>query len=212
MVSGMQTGNEDRMSKKRRCVAAVLLLVFLMLTACGSAEPEEISTIEVQKDGSIIQSTVGSFDKDYYSKEDLESFAKEEIQSYSASGDGTIELSDISMLDDGNVKLTLKFDNSETYTAFEGKTLFMGTIAQAIVAGYEPSGYMTPVEEGESADASVKVKEADYTMDMNILVVQEQYEVTVPGEILWVSSVGTKLTGESSVQINTDELTYIIYQ
>lgn len=212
MVSGMQTGNEDRMSKKRRCVAAVLLLVFLMLTACGSAEPEEISTIEVQKDGSIIQSTVGSFDKDYYSKEDLESFAKEEIQSYTASGDGTIELSDISMLDDGNVKLTLKFDNSETYTAFEGKTLFMGTIAQAIVAGYEPSGYMTPVEEGESADASVKVKEADYTMDMNILVVQEQYEVTVPGEILWVSSVGTKLTGESSVQINTDELTYIIYQ
>ncbi len=212
MVSGMQTGNEDRMSKKRRCMAAVLLLVLLMLTACGSAEPEEISTIEVQKDGSIIQSTVGSFDKDYYSKEDLESFAKEEIQSYSASGDGTIELSDISMLDDGNVKLTLKFDNSETYTAFEGKTLFMGTIAQAIVAGYEPSGYMTPVEEGESADASVKVKEADYTMDMNILVVQEQYEVTVPGEILWVSSVGTKLTGESSVQINTDELTYIIYQ
>ncbi len=212
MVSGMQTGNEDRMSKKRRCMAAVLLLVLLMLTACGSAEPEEISTIEVQKDGSIIQSTVGSFDKDYYSKEDLESFAKEEIQSYSASGDGTIELSDISMLDDGNVKLTLKFDNSETYTAFEGKTLFMGTIAQAIVAGYEPSGYMTPVEEGESADASVKVKEADYTMDMNTLVVQEQYEVTVPGEILWVSSVGTKLTGESSVQINTDELTYIIYQ
>ncbi len=212
MVSGMQTGNEDRMSKKRRCMAAVLLLVLLMLTACGSAEPEEISTIEVQKDGSIIQSTVGSFDKDYYSKEDLESFAKEEIQSYSASGDGTIELSDISMLDDGNVKLTLKFDNSETYTAFEGKTLFMGTIAQAIVAGYEPSGYMTPVKEGESADASVKVKEADYTMDMNILVVQEQYEVTVPGEILWVSSVGTKLTGESSVQINTDELTYIIYQ
>ncbi len=212
MVSGMQTGNEDRMSKKRRCMAAVLLLVLLMLTACGSAEPEEISTIEVQKDGSIIQSTVGSFDKDYYSKEDLESFAKEEIQSYSASGDGTIELSDISMLDDGNVKLTLKFDNSETYTAFEGKTLFMGTIAQAIVAGYEPSGYMTPVEEGESADASVKVKKADYTMDMNILVVQEQYEVTVPGEILWVSSVGTKLTGESSVQINTDELTYIIYQ
>lgn len=212
MVSGMQTGNEDRMSKKRRCMAAVLLLVLLMLTACGSAEPEEISTIEVQKDGSIIQSTVGSFDKDYYSKEDLESFAKEEIQSYSASGDGTIELSDISMLDDGNVKLTLKFDNSETYMAFEGKTLFMGTIAQAIVAGYEPSGYMTPVEEGESADASVKVKEADYTMDMNILVVQEQYEVTVPGEILWVSSVGTKLTGESSVQINTDELTYIIYQ
>ncbi len=212
MVSDMQSRNEDRMSKKRLCMALAVLFAFLMLTACGSAEPAEISRIEVQKDGSIIQNTVGSFDQDYYSKEDLESFAQEQIQSYSASGDGTIELSSVSLLDDGNVKLSLKFDNSETYTAFEGKTLFMGTIAQAIVAGYEPTGYMTPIEAGESADASVKAKEADYSMDMKILVAEEQYEITVPGEILWVSSIGTKVTGESSVEIHTDELTYIIYE
>jgi ABC-type glycerol-3-phosphate transport system substrate-binding protein len=212
MVHGMQTRNEDRMNKKKVGMVIAMLLAFLMLAACGTSSASDgVGKIQICEDGSIIQTSVAEFDKDYYSKDDLESFAKEEIQAFTASGDGTIELSSVSV-ENQNAELTLKFDSSETYTAFEGKNLFTGTIAQAIVAGYEPSGYLTQIQERESADASMEADKADYTLDMKVVVLEEQYEVTVPGKILWVSSVGTKVTGKSSVRVDTDELTYIIYQ
>lgn len=114
------------------CAAAALLP---MLSACGSAGITA-NTLELKKDGSIIEYTVEDFSASYYDADELKSFVDAEVDAYLAENDGTIRVSR-NEVEDQTAYLTVRYDSAQTYTDFNGTECFVGSIVQAQAAGYD---------------------------------------------------------------------------
>lgn len=167
------------------------LLMTCMLASCSfGALNADVSTVRLNKDGSIEQLTVEQMAAD---EDALRSFVEDEVAAYS--GTGEVELVSLETTEDGMTKLLLKFSDASCYEAFEGDVCFVGTVSEALAAGYE-------VPEEMSADTNAK-----------IAIVSEGYSVMLPGKILQ-SSGGTIGENNKTVTVSTDEESpiYMIYE
>ncbi|MCD7981691.1 MAG: hypothetical protein LUF32_05190 [Clostridiales bacterium] len=122
------------MKTKMAALFAAAALIPL-LSACGSADITE-NTLELKKDGSIVEYTVEDFSASYYDADELESFVDTEVEAYLAENDGSIRVSR-NEVEDQTAYLTIKYDSAETYADFNGIECFVGSIVQAQAAGYD---------------------------------------------------------------------------
>lgn len=211
------------------CTAAV---TFTFLSACGSSTVTE-NTVELKKDGSIVEYTVEEFSASYYDADELASFVDAEIESYLAENDGEIKVSR-NEVEDENAYLALKYDSADTYADFNGTECFAGSIVQAQTAGYDFDQEFLDVnakDGDESDDGSVSVEEVVIQAvvpgsilieddNLQVLIVQSDSNVIVPGKIQYVSAdIDVEIQGTDTAVIQTDadggsseELIYILYK
>lgn len=213
------------MQKKRCALIGVLLICtagLFCLTGCGEEEADEqVTNLQIGKNGIITSNIVEDFGKDFYTIDTLKTMLQEEINDYNASHPEAVTLQTVELSEEeaGGVLVTLQYASCKDYTAFNGVELFYGTPEEAKAAGYSLN-----VELSDTAGNTVTLGEEGILAIKNaqILIIRQSAQVSkvsLPGKVLYMSG-GTVLAGSKVVELpgpdeegNIEwqgELTYVI--
>lgn len=127
---------------KKLGTAGILAVLAVMLTACGAKTDTEkaanaINTLTLEKDGSVQNIIIESFEQEYYDLDGLNTMIQDSIAEYKKQNP-TAEITLVaSELMDGQVCVTMKYDSSNSYMGYNNETLFAGTVQEAYSAGYD---------------------------------------------------------------------------
>lgn len=212
--------------KSNRLVAIALgLLMGVMLVGCGNGTPKiekaEQSGIYLTEEGNVTVFMVETFDKEYYDAAELEQMILSEIEDYNATAnagedgtaaeDGTVAVQLVDILspaekstsvsgeNTGTITVQMEYATCADYTAFNGKVLFFGTIAQAEASGYPVKTDLKSV----AGDEVLKKADTSAMSENHILVFEESIAVHVPYEVLYVSE-GVTVDGKTVVFEGTE--------
>lgn len=214
---------------KKICSICLVVLVLGMISGCATKYPET-DTVYIQKNGTVQEATVESFDKEYYKEEELKEFITAEIEEYEGTYEkGSVKLKDF-LVEEGMAKLMMNYDGYQSYMDFNGRELFAGTIVQAIAAGYSFSGDFLEVKDGQTVGGSVsdtEGTEGSQTVteavdgsavtaedDCKVVVINEDTDVVVKGTIRYVSAGSVTVKDKNTVSVKTvnDGVSYIVYK
>lgn len=219
--------------------AAVLLIASAVLAAAGGCSSTSVSTntVELQKDGSIMEYTIEDFGLSYYDADELESFIDEQIESWLDENEGEITIK-TSEVEDGTAILTLKYDSADTFASFSGVECFSGSILAARSAGYTFDTEFLSAEDADGSsdsgstqdEGSLSAEEEDSAIlysaeavmaqdDLNVLIIGEAVDIIVPGTIAYVSADYVEVTGSKTATVSAGSedaigtfLAYILYE
>lgn len=191
----------------------------LGLTACGDkvsegTNEELVTSISVNKDGSIESKIVEAFGESYYDVSDLRAMIEEAVSDYSKQAP-TSEISlkgcDVS---DSVVTVEMKFNDYNAYAGFNNENFFAGTIQAAYEAGYDLNMTLNAVSSKEGS-ATVSKQELLSMGDNHIVILEkskldeegkmgETIRVNCYNEILYVGD-GVSAVGKKSADISLAE-------
>ena len=157
----------------------------------GNSKDVDVTTVTINKDGSISEVMVDDFDESIYDEEQLISMVNEEISRYgkSAAFDG-LEVAD------GKVKLSLSFETDEVCSGFNDTVFFSDTMENLKSRGVQLPG------------------EALMAGGDKAVVVSESMDVKVPKKIKYASPgavISDKDSKKVSVTIAEGENAVIVY-
>lgn len=199
-----------RKIRKRITLSACLVMCLSLLYGCGGSWELELSSIDtdtiyVSEDGSIELANVEEFDKDYYSKSQLEDFIKETIDTYKESEDsGEVTMEDFSVKDEV-AKVLLKFDSAQTYADFQGMDF-------QVVHTEDIQGNLVLPESFVSADDSSNVSKDTVIKEkgLKLLIVNEPLHVQLDGTIKYYSEAS--ITGDNVAETTGEKTAIIVYE
>lgn len=187
-------------------LCAVCLITVLTGCSGNNRDIEASNLITIQKNGKIVETIADSFDKAYYSEEDLKEFVLEEISAYNRTKEKDSIQIDKLTVEDSEVMMKLIYKTSEDYQNFTEYTLFCGTIAEAYNAGYDLNVTLRSVKEEDA----VGRKELLEMGDKHIVIAEAMLDIKVPNAILYISD-NVSLMDDKQVTIGSEGLAYIIY-
>jgi len=183
--------------------AAVLLG---LLASCGSTSVTE-NTVELKKNGKVIEYTVEDFSASYYDADELTEFVDAQVASYLEDSDATVKVTK-NEVEEQTAWVTIEYDSTDTYADFTGTACFSGSVVQAQAAGYDfDVNFVSADDEpGEEEESSV----------LTGLIGGTAVDVIVPGTVRYVSADTAAITGKSTVTTtadsNSDVLVYVVYE
>ncbi|WP_026490572.1 MULTISPECIES: hypothetical protein [unclassified Butyrivibrio] len=120
-------------------VAVISVIMTLsVLSGCGAGGNTSkltTSSIEINKDGSVVSTIIDDFAESYYNLDELKEMTENEVNSFIVSkGEGAAELKSVD-LNDGKVKLVIKFSDVDNYADFNSEYLAYETVTDAVLSG-----------------------------------------------------------------------------
>lgn len=202
--------------RKFICMGLMLIFCAGMLSGCSDKLDVDTSTVFVEKKGNITSVDVEAMDKDYYDESELEEYITEHVTEYTAENGDTVKKNSF-QVEDGIAKLEMQYDSCEDYSKFNGIEFYSGTVVTAQAEGYDFEADFSSVSDGEVQGSAAK---ADILAndDSKVVIIRANVAVQVSGNIQFVSSRDTSVTGKNTVLITGDganeeaALTYIIYK
>lgn len=200
--------------RKQIVVCFTAIAVMMLVTGCGAKEDR--TTLHIKDGGKIVENITEDFDKDNYDEKELKKFVNQEIDDYiDKTGEKSVKSSGFSVKD-GKAYMTVKFNSAKVYSDFNGETLYTGTVVQAVADGYPLDEHFYAVEDGKVKKSATEKTVANRDT-YKVVITSENLDVTVKGEVVFVSRHDVKIKDESTVSIqkeNEDDtsLTYIIYK
>lgn len=218
------------MKLKKRCMVLCACAAALsMLTACAGSNVTE-NTVELKKNGKIIEYAIEDFSASYYDTEELQSYVEAQVDEWLAENDGSIKISK-SEVEEQTAYLTVEYDSADTFSDFSGEECFAGTIVQAQSGGYDfDVDFIKAADSEQDEDSSVSVDEGEGNTevsakevlqddDLKVFIVKGSANIVVPGQIQYVSAEGTKIVDEHTVSVeriqgaqDTGVLVYVLYK
>lgn len=201
---------------RRLGTAAGILVTALLLGGCGKNEASNSAetvqagktssaVIELQKDGSVVETITEDFAKDYYNEENLKNMLLSEVADYnngSESGNLSVERFENK---DGKLMVQLKYPSADAYTdyntnQYNDSTIFCGTVAEAYDAGYSFDISMTD----SKGEETIGREELLGMGENRMLITKVPVRVKLPGKIMYA---GENIIVESKNQaiMQTDE-------
>ena len=205
----------------------VLMSLAVIATACGNKTQTEdggqITSISIEKNGSIENTIVEDFSQSYYELDSLSAMIEQDIEAYhNQNPDSKISLSKCELTDDNStVRVVMKYGDSQTYTGFNGETLFSGTVQDAYSAGYNLDMTLDEVKKGEKTGNSISRDDILGMGESHILIIekpsdeekaQEKIAVKCFGDIEFVGA-GVEPTGKKSANMSwTQDYCVVIFK
>lgn len=179
-------------------IALTVLLVIGALTGCGQSYEAKVSTVFVQKDGTVVSTDVESFDEDRYDKEGLQSYIEDAVADYNGEGSEAVAMKSLTV-EEGRATLILTFASASDYAAFSGIELFTGSVADALAAGYSFDVEFASVEGGNASACSVN----DFlgSKDLKVVIIKGNTDVHVDGKVAYVSIANTSYVDSGTIRI-----------
>jgi len=193
--------------KKRKLVATCALLG-LVIGLCGCANSSllnsDVSCIKLDKKGAVTSLIVEDFSKDYYDFDELKEEISDTVTAYNSAKGVTLVTFDDATKKDSNVRVTMTYEDADTYSDFNDVIFFYGTYEEMTSAGYELPDTLTN-SDGESIDKSI------ITSDMNVIVTSEKISIITPYKIAYYSK-GAVIDGNYKIDLSesSDEYSFII--
>ena len=212
---------------KKFIMMGVLMSLAVIATACGNKTQTEdggqITSISIEKNGSIENTIVEDFSQSYYELDSLSAMIEQDIEAYQNQNlDSKISLSKCELTDDNStVRVVMKYGDSQTYTGFNGETLFYGTVQDAYSAGYNLDMTLDEVKKGEKTGNSISRDDILGMGESHILIIekpsdeekaQEKIAVKCFGDIEFVGA-GVEPTGKKSANMSwTQDYCVVIFK
>ena len=121
--------------KKRLAFLCAASAAAALFSGCGGADVTE-STVELKKNGRIVEYTVEDFSESYYDSGELQSYIDSAVEEWTGANEGSVRVKR-SEVEDGTAYLTIQYDSAETFSDFNGIECFSGSIVQAQAEGYD---------------------------------------------------------------------------
>lgn len=201
-------------------VAVIAAVILLVLALRGTFyKKADTTTLKLNSDGSVVFEEVTKLSENYYDASDLKSFIKSTIKEYNdENGSGSVKLKYFtSSVDQVYCRTTYK--SVDVYEDFTSYYAYAGTISDATDSeGLDFNDSFVSVSSGKKGDTA-KVSKVTETGDNNVLVLEENCTVVVPGNILYVTDKGTTVSDDDTVVISASDTdddavvrTYIVYK
>lgn len=199
----------------KRCagLAAVICLCALSLAGCqGSNVPDMPgrSAVSVSRKGQISAWFVEEFAENYYSSSELTEMAVREAAEYNASASDQktpVIVEKVELLPDNSQKVMVsyQFDSWESYTAFNGETLFYGTVEEAIKEGFGTDVILKNIADGRLfAGDQLSQSRGRY-----VLITDVKADIYCPRKVTHVSD-GVSVNEDGSIDTSGREGTVYI--
>ena len=193
-------------SKIKTCL--LLGAVMLLISACEKSGGEEVTSITVQKDGTILSHIVESFEQGYYDSEELQQSILAEAADYNKmAGNGRINVEKIDV-DSGVATVRMIYQEAEDYADFNHTVFFVGSTEKA---GEE---YELNVVLSGAKDTNDTVGRADILAmkDYKLLITDAQEPVFLNGKAEYISDNVTVSSDRNNIQLSGDGLGYVLYR
>lgn len=193
--------------KKWRLLWAAGLVLFL--GGCAFGKEVDTTTITVEKDGTVVETIIEDFDKDYYQSDELEQMVTEEIDAYNeTAGEEKVKLVSFEQDEEsGQIRLEMEYASASDYQQMNGEELFCGTVSEAYAAGYA----FSPVLDQQTGSA-VSGSDILEMGDKKIVIAEEAVNIRTSGKISYASE-GVSVSDKTATLPDDGELlSYIIYE
>ena len=198
---------EFRLSSKIK-TGLLLGAVMFLISACEKSGGEEVTSITVQKDGTILSHIVESFEQGYYDSEELQQSILTETADYNkAAGSERINVEKIDV-DSGVATVRMIYQEAEDYADFNHTVFFVGSTEKA---GEE---YELNVVLSGAKDTNDTVGRADILAmkDYKLLITDAQEPVFLNGRAEYISDNVTVSSDRKNIQLSGDGLGYVLYR
>lgn len=185
------------------------VLAALLLTSCGKAESGgNVTTVSIQKDGTVSNHIEESFSQSYYDAEELRQAILMEAADFNkAAGSDAIGVEKIEV-DEGVVTVRMTYQNSGDYAAFNDVIFFAGAAKDA-PADYELNVVLSGVkDEGQTVGKSDILSMDGYML----LVTDISDPVNLNGKAEYVSDNVTVSDNRKCVQVEGEGMGYVLYK
>ena len=225
----------------KKAAAAVLLLA-LLVSAVGCSSllkkkyiySEAEDTLFVNDNGTITKAVTSSFDKDYYSIEELTGIAQKMVLEFNQKNYNysyysydqmpkedresrllPVSFESVKKTNDA-VSIVFAYANGDCYTRFNlnevqalgGTKVYTNLVSRAITAGD-----ITPSMSFVSADGTKTISGADLEQNGNYIICSADFPVNIYGahEVAYVSP-NVKVIAENGVTIGSNDTGYVIFK
>ena len=197
---------------KKYKVTAALFVCCLLLSGCGSAKLPDIienTTVAVDSKGVVTSYLVDTFDKAYYSVNELAVMAAEDAADYNAehpvTEDTLLKVEKVELLADGSkVMVQHVYSDSNVYEYYNGQELYFGTVSDALLAGYDLSALLTSVKDGAPLSQEDLMAKTDKT---HVLITDVKADIYCPYK---VTHVGDGVVYREDGSVNTGEVDGVV--
>ncbi len=197
---------------KKLALALMLTLVFC-LTGCKSevkvADFDE-NTLVIHKDGSVTEIMVDSFDQDYYSQSELESYIDEQLKDYnrshpsSSDEEGAVSIKkDKVLVEEEMAKVELTYESVDDYEDFNLIELELDTADDV-------TGDVMMLKFRDAEGNKVSYSQLEDLDKYQAVTVHTTIQVSVDGDIAYVSDNVTMIDNSTAKCEGT--LSVIIYK
>lgn len=185
--------------KKVRFLCLTVLTMGL-LTGCQRFSPDG-TAVTIRSNGKIQSVVKESFDKEYYSEEELQAEIENAVSQYNTNaGAENVEQKGFSV-EDQVATLEIDYATGEDYANFNNVTFFTGDVLTAYYdAGYDFQATFQSVEKGTVVSSAVTREEVLNSYNYDILILEEPIEVKVPGNIVYAST-NVEITGKNTARV-----------
>ena len=191
--------NVKKTLKNRMLTAALLALALAACLLAGCTLPTTSSTtVSLDETGVIQEEIVESQNGRDFTVEELQAYIEEQLAVYNRGKEEPPVKLENCQMENGSVRLMLKYASAADYAAFNNIVCFRGTLQEAEDAGYsmdmpwyEPDGNV-----GEQKIIMERAKE------WKVFIVSEPVNVKVPDKILYASD-NVKITGRLTATVET---------
>ena len=195
---------------KAKSIIFVLAVTVLVLTGCGGsggAASLEQNGIILDKEQHVSQVIIEPFDQSYYNTDELRHQIEQKVSETAGDADKPAAvLQEYELTQDQKLHVQIDFATAQDYTAFNGKTLFAGTVNQAIAAGYAIDGLIDTDKNAVGGDRLAELGE------QKIVIFEEALAVVTPGRIL-CTGPDVAPDGEKTAHKDTEgNLGIIVYE
>ena len=177
----------------------VIILAIFVFGGFGTSYESNTNTVYLLEDGKVISNSVEDFDENAYSKDDLKAYVKEAVDTYNAENEKAVKQKSLNVKD-GKAILVMEYATVEDFESFEGTEVFVGSIAEALKAGYTFEADFANVSGGK-----IVVGNSDEFMnggDYQVMIVKANVNVCLEEkEICFVSAENTESVKDGVVVI-----------
>ncbi len=194
----------------RKYLTILLIVCFaFLLPGCGTKEEaEDVTRLQLKKNGEVIHTIVEDFSESYYDLEELKKEIQAQTDAYNAGSD-KVKL-DSAELEDGIVRVVMTFQKPEDYSGFYRQALFCGTVKEAFTAGYDLNVELASADPEGSPITKAEILDMG---ERHILILREAVKVIPYGQILYASSdVAVSENRKEAFSSNGEMLSYIIFK
>lgn len=192
---------------KRRLMVALLVLVIILfiilLVMVGvylykkweARYDSNTSVLFILEDGEVVSNDVIAFDTNKYSQTELEQFIEDTIDTYNDENGKNSVVQKEFTLENNVVSLILTYADAKTYADFSGNELFVGSISEAVQAGYKFDGKFASIIDEKAVECSIDKFFGQ--KDLKVAIIKANTKVSVDGEIMYLSAENVSSFGEN---------------
>lgn len=186
-----------------------ICIVLLAAVSCAKNEfSANTNTVYLKKDGTVTEASFDLFDKEYYSSSELEAFVEDEVNAYNSAKhiSDAIKVRKVEVANQV-AAVFLEYQSWKDYKEFNQQEMFLGTIEEALNAGYAFDTDFLSFSDYEPA----KLIDALGNNKNQVFIWNQSMDVQMDGSILYLSK-NVEKKDKKSVTLKQGELSYIIYK